>query len=108
MKKSPTLREGADPQAVARKLNAVILFYSLGPEKSYLWAVTGRHTDLFVLPKRQEIESRVQSYQRSILKSSDALREANADGRYLYNVLVAPAASLIADGAKVFLIPDGA
>ncbi len=106
-KKASTLREATSPETVAGKLHAVILFYSLGPDKSYLWAVTGGHTDLFVLPKRQEIESRVQSYQRSILKSSDVLREANADGRYLYDAIVAPAASLIPDGARVFVIPDG-
>jgi CHAT domain-containing protein len=102
-----SLREDVDPQSIARKHNAAILFYSLGAEKSYLWAVTATRTSLFVLPKKQEIESRVQSYQRAILKSSDALREANDDGRYLYDTIVAPAASMIADGTKVFIIPDG-
>src|ERR1700722_2363347 len=41
----------ADPKAVARKLNAEILFYSLGPENSHLWVVTAHETRLFVLPK---------------------------------------------------------
>jgi len=101
------LNANADPQAIARKHNAAILFYSLGADKSYLWAVTGTRTNLFVLPGRQEIESRVQNYQRAILKSSDALREANIDGRYLYDTIVAPAASMIPNGTKVFIIPDG-
>jgi CHAT domain-containing protein len=102
-----TLKDDVDPQTIARKHNAAILFYSLGAEKSYLWAVTATRTSLFVLPKKQEIESRVQSYQRAILKSSDALREANVDGEYLYDTIVAPAASMIPDGTKVFIIPDG-
>lgn len=106
-KNSPTLREVLNPHAIARKLNAVILFYSLGPENSYLWAVTTTRTRFFLLPKEQEIESHVQSYQKAILRSNDALREANVDGRYLYDTIVAPAASMIPDGAKVFIIPDG-
>jgi CHAT domain-containing protein len=106
-KSPPTIREEGDPRVIARKLHATILFYALGPERSYLWAVTANRTDLFVLPKKQEIESRVQNYQKAILKSSDALREANADGRYLYDTIVSPAASMITNGAKVFVIPDG-
>jgi CHAT domain-containing protein/predicted negative regulator of RcsB-dependent stress response len=102
-----TLREDVDPQTIARKHNSAILFYSLGAEKSYLWAVTATRTSLFVLPKKQEIESHVQSYQRAILKSNDALREANVDGRYLYDTIVAPAAAMIGAGSKVFIVPDG-
>jgi CHAT domain-containing protein len=104
----PSLHEeGIDPRSVARKLRATILFYSLGPQTSYLWAVTGGRTELFVLPGQQEITARVQSYQKAILKSSDVMREANADGRYLYDTIVSPAASMIPNGAKVFVIPDG-
>jgi len=104
---SATFQTDFNPQAVARRHNATILFYSLGPEKSYLWAVTANHTALFLLPKKQEIESHVLSYQRAILKSIDAVREANVDGRYLYDTIVAPAASMIPLGTKVFIIPDG-
>jgi len=107
IRNSASLREDVGPQATARKHNATILFYSLGPDKSYLWAVTANHTALFLLPKKQEIESHVLSYQKSILKSIDAVREANVDGRYLYDTIVAPAASMIPHGTKVFIIPDG-
>src|SRR3984957_353763 len=54
----------AEPQAVARRLDAPIFFYSLGPEKSYLWAVTADQIRLFVLPKQREIQSLVEEYQR--------------------------------------------
>ncbi len=40
----------SDEQAVARKLDSTILFYSLGPKKSWLWAITPHHTRLFPLP----------------------------------------------------------
>jgi CHAT domain-containing protein/Tfp pilus assembly protein PilF len=103
---SQASKESFDPQIVARRLNATILFYSLGPEKSWLWAVTANSTRLFVLPKQQEIEARVQHYQKAILKSSDPLREANEDGSALYDTLIAPAASMIPRGSRVFVIPD--
>src|SRR5277367_1310556 len=73
-----------DPQSVARKLDATILFYSLGPDKSWLWAVTANRTRLFVLPKQRQIDAGVQAYQKAILRSSDPLREANEDARALY------------------------
>jgi CHAT domain-containing protein len=103
-----SLKEAVDAQSVARKLDATILFYSLGPKKSYLWSVTGRRTQLFVLPGQSEIESRVQRYQKTLLRSSDPLRDANEDAQYLYNTIVAPAAATIPQGSKVFLITDGA
>ncbi len=98
---------GIDVQAVARKLDGAILFYSLGPEKSYLWAVTPHRTRLFLLPAQPEIQNQVQGYQSAILKSSDPLREANQNAKTLYETLVAPAADMIPKGSKVFIIPDG-
>jgi CHAT domain-containing protein len=96
------------PQAVARKLNATFLFYSLGPEKSYLWAVTANRTRLFPLTARSAIEAQVQTYQKAILRSSDPIRDANKTAMSLYETLVSPAAAMIPRGSKVFIIPDGA
>jgi len=96
-----------NPPAVARRLGGAILFYSLGPEKSHLWVVTGSRIQLFTLPAQGDIDARVQRYQKAILRSSDPVREANEDGRELYDTLIAPAASLILDGSRVFVIPDG-
>ena len=98
----------ADVQAVARKLDSVILFYSLGPEKSWLWVVTAHHTHLLPLPGQSTIEVQVQSYQNAILKSSDPLRDANPAAQMLYDTLVGPAAAMIPKGSKVVIIPDGA
>jgi CHAT domain-containing protein len=99
--------QAVSPQSVARRLRAAILFYSLGPEKSYLWAVTAKRTQMFTLPGGRDIDARVQRYQKAILRSSDPAREANQDGRALYDMLIAPAASMIPDGSRVFVIPDG-
>jgi CHAT domain-containing protein len=100
-------KEDVNPESVARKLDATILFYSLGSEKSYLWSITGGGTHLFVLPGQSEIESHVDRYQGAILKSSDPLQEENRDAIYLYNTIVAPAASTIRKDARVFIISDG-
>jgi CHAT domain-containing protein len=94
-------------QAVARQIEGTILFYSLGDAKSYLWAVTRQHTHLFVLPGKATIATQVHAYQKAILKSSDPLREQNADAINLYQTLVGPVAAAIPKDSKVFIIPDG-
>ncbi len=96
-----------DVQAVARKFDAVILFYSLGPKNSWLWAITPHHTRLFPLPAQSVVETQVHSYQSAILKSTDPLREQNQAAKNLYGTLVMPAAAMIPKGSKVLIIPDG-
>ncbi len=96
-----------DPQAVARRLDATILFYSLGADKSYLWAVTARRTQLFVLPPQAAIERLLRTYRKSIMRSSDPLHDASDAAQALYDTLVAPAAALIESGSRVTLVPDG-
>jgi CHAT domain-containing protein len=105
--KSHLRQEAIDAQAIARKLDGAILFYSLGPEKSYLWAVTASRTRLFLLPGQSGIEAQVHGYQKAILRSSDPLREGNEAAKTLYDILVGPAAEMIPKGSKVFIIPDG-
>jgi CHAT domain-containing protein len=97
----------ADAQVVANKFHAAILFYSLGPEKSHLWAITAHETRLFILPRQQEIQSLIEEYQRAIQKSSDPVQTANASAASLYDALVKPAAAMIPKDSKVFIIPDG-
>jgi CHAT domain-containing protein len=103
----PRPEPAVDVEAVAHRLNATILFYSLGSEKSYLWAVTAHGTHLFPLPAKAEIEAQIQAYRKAILRSSDPLREANVTAQDLYETLVAPVAATIPKGSKVFIIPDG-
>jgi CHAT domain-containing protein/tetratricopeptide (TPR) repeat protein len=106
--KSVTRSEPAgDAQAAASKLDSTILFYSLGPKKSWLWTITPHHTRLIPLPAQSAIETQVHSYQNAILKSTDPLREENQAATTLYETLVAPAATMIPKGSKVLIIPDG-
>jgi CHAT domain-containing protein len=96
-----------DAQVAASRLNSTILFYSLGPKKSWLWSITPHRTHLFPLPGQADIETQVRSYQNAILKSTDPLREQNQAAKTLYKTLVAPAAEMIPKGSKVLIIPDG-
>ncbi len=100
-------RNASDPQSVARKLGATVLFYSLGPRQSYLWAVTAQETRIFTLPAARDIESHVAEYQKAILKSDDPVRAATPAAAWLFETLVRPAAALIPVRSRVFLVPDG-
>ena len=100
-------KDVADAQTVARKLNARILFYSLGTKKSYLWAVSAGETRLFALPARKEIQSLVDEYQRVIQKSIDPLQTSNPAAIALYEVLIKPAAAMIPNDSRIFVISDG-
>ncbi len=99
--------KSVDPQSVARRLDATILFYSLGPDKSYLWAVTATRTQLFVLPPQAAIETLLKSHRKSIMRSGDPLHESSDAAQVLYDTLVAPATELVAGASRVMLVPDG-
>jgi CHAT domain-containing protein len=107
--------------------NTVLLEYSLGDERSYLWAVTQDSLKAFALPKGEEIGKVAQQvYQsltaRSVMKSLEtpAQREqriAQADAQFqqssaeLARMILAPAAAefgtkrlvVIADGALQYV-----
>jgi len=94
-------------QPAAKAAGGTILFYWLGRAESYLWAITPRSTRVLRLPARAEIEARVQAYRRVLTGPRDPLQTNNSDGHALYDVLVAPAAKLIAPHSRVLVIPDG-
>jgi CHAT domain-containing protein len=98
---------GLDPQRIARQAHATILFYWLGRERSYLWAITPNRIMRFQLPAASEIDGAVQRYRHALLGWQDVLETANADGAHLYDVLVAPARKLITPNSRVILITDG-
>ena len=93
------------PGDISRRARGAILFYWLGDKQSYLWAITPSKTDLFPLPPTAEIDSLVQRYRKALNGPQDVL-ESSDEGRALYRTLVAPAKSLLAKNAKVFIIPD--
>ena len=105
--KSSAAPVALNAQQIARQAKATVLFYWLGREGSYLWAITGNQTKLYPLPAKAEIDGAVERYRQALLGWQDVLQAENSDGRYLYDKLVAPAQKLIAPNSRVILITDG-
>jgi CHAT domain-containing protein/Tfp pilus assembly protein PilF len=95
-----------NPQEIARQANGTILFYWLGERQSYLWAITSRKTNLFVLPPASTIEATVERYRGVLGGPENALESADGDGQSLYRILIAPAESLFQKRSNIFVVPD--
>jgi CHAT domain-containing protein len=97
---------------LARRAGGTILFYALGQEHSYLWAVTAHEVRIFPLAANQsEIDAAVESYRKKLVGRPEILENSN-DGGVLYQMLVRPARDLLnkemlAKNGNVFIIPDG-
>ncbi|MDR3771853.1 MAG: CHAT domain-containing protein [Terracidiphilus sp.] len=97
-----------EPRRIAQKTGATLLFYWLGEKQSCLWAITPARVAFFPLPAQAEIAARVERYRNALLDVQDPLQTGNADGRELYQILVAPAAALIRPNRPVMVLADGA
>jgi CHAT domain-containing protein len=97
-----------NPRQIAQSSGATLLFYWLGGQHSYLWAITPAKIALIPLPAQKEIAARVERYRRALLDGEDPQRSGNEDGQALYQTLVAPAAKLIRPNAPVMILADGA
>ena len=95
-----------DPQAIARQRNATLLFYWLGPERSYLWVLTPTNVSLFPLPPGPEIDALALSYRQSFFRPGDPLDSTEGPGHELYDILVRPAQKLIPPNSSVVILPD--
>jgi len=106
-KTDPALPSPIDGQRVARRANATILYYFLGAQHSYLWAITPQKTSLFPLPPASQIDAAIRRYRKALETPKDLLASQNTDGGELYRTLVEPAAGLIKNNHRVFVISDG-
>ena len=97
---------------IAHRASGTILFYALGSQHSYLWAITPNQVRMFPLAANEsEIDAAVQSYRRK-LEGPPEILDASNDGSVLYKLLVEPAQELLnqearAKNTNVFIIPDG-
>lgn len=99
-------------EEIARRGGGSILFYELGQEHSYLWAITPLAVKMFPLAaNRAELDAAVTRYRKK-LEGPREILEASNDGSTLYQMLVAPADSFLKQALKknsnVFVVPDGA
>ena len=93
-------------ERVAASVNATILYYWQGQQQSYLWSITSRGVQDFVLPPAGEIEASVQRYREKLVNGEDVLASSSKDGLQLYQILVAPAAASLSINSRVIVIPD--
>jgi CHAT domain-containing protein len=95
------------PKQIASRLKTVVLSYWLGSTHSYLWVVTAAQVKLITLPPASKLDPLVESYRSALLGPRDVLETQNPAGKKLYDVLVAPAQSLIPKNSHVTILPDG-
>ncbi len=93
------------PQQIARRMNATLLFYWSGEKRSHLWLITPAKLSWFPLPAKSEIDSAVKTYRQSVVNGQDVLAANSANARQLYDMLVAPARQLIPKNSRVILLP---
>jgi len=93
------------PRQIARRSHAVLLFYWVGEQHSYLWAITPAKLSCFRLPGRATLEPAVKAYRQAILGGRDVLNMEDTNGKQLYAMLVDPARGLIPTNSRVILVP---
>lgn len=94
------------PRQLARQSGATLLFYWMGRDESYLWAVTPEKVSQFLLPKESELIPQIVRYRTALMNAEDTAARNNADGRALYSTLIAPVASMIRPGSSVIVLDD--
>jgi CHAT domain-containing protein len=94
-------------QQLARRSRSVLLSYWMGPERSFLWAVTGSRISVHDLPPESEIQPLVESYSALVQGLRDPLRAEHPAGRRLFETLIAPAQDMLPPGSRVIIVPDG-
>ena len=94
---------------LAEATRTTMLFYWLGPERSWVWAVTGARVVVTPLPPAREVEALVRAHQASIQDAlADPLAAADHPGAKLWATVVAPAVGRLPKDAAVVIVPDGA
>ena len=119
--KDPPPFDVAEFQSQVLDDNSLLLEFSLGKEESYLWAVGKTTFDSYVLPPREQIESRIEKLrgllsQNTMLpdesvdvfqkRIADARAEYSREARTLSNDLLGQAADKLA-GKRLIVVADG-
>ena len=94
------------PQQLAKRLHATLLFYWVGQDHSYLWAITSVKSQCFEIPKASDLEPLAASYSKTIHDLRDPRGPGSAQGRQLYTMLVEPAQQLLPKDGRLILLMD--
>jgi CHAT domain-containing protein/Flp pilus assembly protein TadD len=82
--------------------NTLLLEYSLGAERSYLWAVTPTSITSYELPKRADIEAAAKAFYTQLKSEQGSLDE----GMKLSQMLLAPVANQLSN-KRLLIVGDG-
>jgi len=94
------------PRQIAKRFQATLLFYWVGVEHSYLWAITPAKTECFMLPKAADLEPLAKSFSKAVRDLRDPQGPGSEDGKQLYNMLVEPAKNLLPNDGRIILLAD--
>lgn len=101
--------------------NTLLLEYSLGPERSYLWATTPESVSTYELPKRTEIDTaarrlygmltsrqplRGETQQQYLVRVKEADAQYEREATALGQMLLAPVADLLGK-KRLLIVADG-
>ncbi len=84
----------------------LLLQYSLGKERSYLWAVSKNGISSYELPPQQEIETAVKEFRRQITNRLASPKDILEASTPLSNAILAPIASQL-DNKRLLVVADG-
>lgn len=95
-------------QQVIADDDTVLLEYSLGMEKSFVWAVTRDHIKSYELPRRADIDEAAQRVYRLLISAGDAEKadELRRATRALGQLILLPVAAELRQ--RVIVVADGA
>ncbi|MGI8502593.1 MAG: CHAT domain-containing protein, partial [Hassallia sp.] len=85
--------------------DSLLLEYSLGSDRSYLWAVTPNSIDTYELPKREEIEKAVTKF-RENLQPKTVWDSTAVDATKLSKIILAPVADKLGK-KRLVVVADG-
>jgi CHAT domain-containing protein len=96
-----------DPRAIAKQNNAVILYYWLGRNKSYVFVVRPDGVKVHDLRNSDtNIERAVAGHRKALFVRHGGSERVQQTGTDLYSKLVAPAG--VPKGSRVMIVSDGA
>jgi CHAT domain-containing protein/Flp pilus assembly protein TadD len=101
--------------------DTLLLEYSLGKERSYLWAVTPNSIDTYELPKREDIQKAVTEFRETLIKcqklrtcnqfspeeKAQALKNTALSATKLSQIILAPVADKLGK-KRLVIVADGA
>ena len=89
--------------------NTLLLEYSLGEERSYLWAVTKTSFTSYELPSRTEIEAAAKNFRNTLTKATTRTspQKVAESAALLSQIILAPVASELGN-KRLLIVADGA